>query len=55
MARRRCGGASAPPLIRFLAGEQGYLSPAQGPVMYINLEDFLSRSRGQTNQEFMVR
>lgn len=47
-------GFRSPPLIRVVSGEDGYLSPAQGPVLYINLEDFVSRSRGQRNEEFMV-
>ncbi len=48
-------GFRTPPLIRFLSGEGAYVSPAHGgPVVYINLEDYLRVSLNKSNEEFMV-
>ncbi|KAI8108600.1 hypothetical protein M9434_006624 [Picochlorum sp. BPE23] len=46
-------GFRPPALIRFVSEEPFYLSPSYGhPVMYINLEDHLSRSLGEENEGF---
>ena len=46
-------GFRTPGLIRFIPGEEFYLSPSNGhPVMYINIEDHLSMSSGVQNKEF---
>ena len=46
-------GFRTPALIRFVSGEDFYLSPSQGgPRMYVNIEDHLSISSGRQNNEF---
>jgi FAD/FMN-containing dehydrogenase len=46
-------GFRTPALIRFIPGEEFYLSPSNGyPVMYVNIEDHLSISSGRQNSEF---
>jgi hypothetical protein len=48
-------GFRSPPLVRFVAGEQAYLSPTSGgPRMYINLEDYVSGATHKVNQQFQV-
>ena len=46
-------GFRTPALVRFISGEDFYLSPSNGgPVMYVNIEDHLSLSSGRQNNEF---
>ena len=46
-------GFRTPALMRFVSGEEFYLSPSNGgPVMYVNIEDHLSLSSGRQNEEF---
>jgi hypothetical protein len=46
-------GFRTPALIRFVDGEDFYLSPSNGgPRMYVNIEDYVSLSTGQPNKEF---
>ena len=46
-------GFRTPALMRFVSGEDFYLSPSNGgPVMYVNIEDHLSLSSGRQNEEF---
>ena len=50
-------GASFPvqPLIRFVNGEEAYLSNAHGgPRMFFNIEDHTSLSTGQEDVKFQV-
>ena len=54
--QQRWRGFRTPPLIRFVKGETGLLSPTNGGArVYINLEDCLSRAAfGATNQDFQA-
>jgi hypothetical protein len=46
-------GFRTPPLIRFVSGEEFYISNTHGgPRMYVNMEDYVSRSTGKPNVEF---
>lgn len=46
-------GFRTPALIRFVDGEDFYVSPTNGgPRMYVNIEDYVSLSSGKPNQEF---
>lgn len=48
-------GFRTPGLIRFVSQDTGYLSPtSDGPRMFVNLEDYLSRTTGTTNTQFQV-
>ncbi|RMZ54692.1 hypothetical protein APUTEX25_003070 [Auxenochlorella protothecoides] len=48
-------GFRTPGLIRFVNGEEFYLSPTHGgPRMYINIEDYISRSTGKPNTQFQT-
>ena len=48
-------GFRAPGLIRFVSQDSGYLSPtSDGPRMFVNLEDYLSRTTGTPNTQFQV-
>ena len=48
-------GFRTPGLIRFVSQDTGYLSPtSDGPRMFVNLEDYLSRTTGTTNADFQV-
>lgn len=43
------------PLVRFVAGERGYLSNTHnGPRMYINLEDYLSYATGKASTQCLT-
>lgn len=49
-------GFRTPGLIRFVSQDSGYLSPtSDGPRMFVNVEDYLSRTTGTTNAQFQVR
>ena len=49
-------GFRTPGLIRFVSQDTGYLSPtSDGPRMFVNVEDYLSRTTGTTNTQFQVR
>jgi hypothetical protein len=46
-------GFRTPALVRFISGEDFYLSPTHGgPRMYVNMEDYVSRSSGKPNDKF---
>ncbi|EFN59179.1 hypothetical protein CHLNCDRAFT_138071 [Chlorella variabilis] len=46
-------GARTPFLVRFVTEEDFYLSPTtDGPAMYVNMEDYVSRSSGRPNDQF---
>ncbi len=47
-------GFRTPALIRFISGEAPYLAYTneRGPSMFINIEDYVSRSTGSVNEEF---
>lgn len=48
-------GFRTPGLIRFVSQDTGYLSPtSDGPRMFVNVEDYLSRTTGTTNTQFQV-
>lgn len=48
-------GFRTPALIRFISAEEFYLAPTNGePHMYVNLEDYISKSSGQNNSEFQT-
>lgn len=52
-SKRLWEGFRTPALIRFVTEEDFYLSPTHGgPRMYVNMEDYLSLSTGQPNQQF---
>lgn len=47
-------GFRTPALVRFVSGEEFYLSPSNGgPVMYVNIEDYLTKTSGEENWRFM--
>ena len=49
-------GFLVPPLIRFVNGEEAYLSMSNGgPRAYFNIEDHISKSSGVENTKFQVR
>ena len=49
-------GFLVPPLIRFVNGEEAYLSMSNGrPRAYFNIEDHISKSSGMENTKFQVR
>ena len=49
-------GFLVPPLIRFVNGEDAYISMTNGgPHAFFNIEDHLSRSTGVENTKFQVR
>ena len=46
-------GFRTPALIRFLTGQDYYLSPTHGGArMYVNMEDYLTKSTGKPNEKF---
>lgn len=46
--KRLWRGFRSPALVRFVAGERGYLSNTNGgPRLYINMEDYISAATGQ--------
>jgi FAD binding domain/D-arabinono-1,4-lactone oxidase len=46
-------GFRTPPLIRFITGEDFYISPTNGGArMYVNMEDYLSKSTGKPNEKW---
>ena len=48
-------GFLVPPLIRFVNGEEAYLSMSNGgPRAYFNIEDHISKSSGVENTKFQV-
>ena len=48
-------GFLVPPLIRFVNGEEAYLSMANGgPHAFFNIEDHISKSTGKDNTKFQV-
>ncbi|KAL4438020.1 hypothetical protein ABPG77_004241 [Micractinium sp. CCAP 211/92] len=48
-------GFRNPALIRFVSGEEFYLSPNRGgPHLWVNLEDWISLSSGKPNDKFMA-
>lgn len=57
MAAENLGaGFLVPPLIRFVNGEDAYLSMTSGgPHAFFNIEDHLSKSTGVDNAKFQVR
>ena len=49
-------GFLVPPLIRFVNGEDAYISMTNGgPHAFFNIEDHLSKSTGVENRKFQVR
>ena len=49
-------GFLVPPLIRFVNGEDAYISMTNGgPHAFFNIEDHLSKSTGVENKKFQVR
>ena len=47
-------GFRTPALVRFVSGEEFYLAPSNGgPVMYVNIEDYITKSSGVENWRFM--
>lgn len=49
------GGFLVPPLIRFVNGEDAYISMTNGgPHAFFNIEDHLSKSTGVENTKFQV-
>lgn len=56
VAEDLAGGFAVPPLIRFVNGEEAYLSNTNGgPRMFFNIEDHLSMSTGVDNTKFQAR
>ncbi len=48
-------GFLVPPLIRFVNGEEAYLSMTNGgPHAFFNIEDHISKSTGKENTKFQV-
>ncbi len=47
-------GFRTPALVRFVSGEDFYLSNTHGgPRMYVNMEDYVSPQGGQANADFL--
>ncbi len=46
-------GFRTPALVRFISGEEFYLSNTHGgPRMYVNIEDYVSKSSNSPNRQF---